>query len=626
MADSPASDQSGASETDAATRQQESVVIRFSGDSGDGMQLTGDQFTNTSAILGNDVSTFPDFPAEIRAPAGTIPGLSGFQVNFAANDIYTAGDEPQVLVAMNPAALAANLEDLQPGGVVIVNEDAFTRNNLRKAGYDASPLDDPDALRGYEVHRVPLTTLTRNALEDIEGMTTNQKDLCKNGFALGLAFWLFDRPLDSTLAFYEKKFAKRPQVVEANTRALKAGYAYGETTEAFSGRVTVPSRTEVPPGTYRRITGNEAVVLGLVTAAQKAGKPLFYGSYPITPASPILEGLAALKNFDVRTFQAEDEIAAIGSVIGGAFGGALAATASSGPGVALKSEGIGLAVVLELPMVIVNVQRGGPSTGLPTKTEQADLLEMFFGRNGESPVPIVAAATSGDCFDMTIEACRIALRSMTPVFMLSDGYVANNSEPWRIPDVDSIPPIEISHRTDPKGYQPYMRDAETLARPWVLPGTPGLEHRIGGLGKQDGSGNVSYDPMDNEHMIKTRAEKVARIANYIPELEVNGPEQGDLLVIGWGGTYGAIRAAVEHAQSEGLSVAGAHLRHLNPFPKNLGNVLGRYRQVLVPELNMGQLSFLLQAQFPIRVVGLNKVQGQPFKIREIVDKIRSLLA
>ncbi len=435
------------SQQGAGTRQQEAVVIRFSGDSGDGMQLTGDQFTNTSAILGNDVSTFPDFPAEIRAPVGTIPGLSGFQVNFAANDIYTAGDEPQVLVAMNPAALSANLEDLQPGGVIIVNDDAFTRNNLRKAGYDENPLDDPDALRGYELHRVSLTKLTRSALDDIEGMTTQQKDLCKNAFALGLVFWLFDRPLDSTLAFYEKKFAKRPQVVEANTRILKAGYAYGETTESFSGRISVASRTEVPPGTYRRITGNEAVVLGLVTAARKAGKPLFYGSYPITPASPILEGLAALKHFDVRTFQAEDEIAAIGSIVGAAFGGALSATASSGPGIALKSEGIGLAVVLELPMVIINVQRGGPSTGLPTKTEQADLLEVLFGRNGECPVPIVAAATPGDCFDMTIEACRIALRSMTPVYMLSDGYVANSSEPWMSPDVDAIPPIEIEHRT-----------------------------------------------------------------------------------------------------------------------------------------------------------------------------------
>ena len=475
------------------------------------------------------------------------------------------------------------------------------------------------------MHRVPLTTLTRNALADVEGMTTQQKDLCKNAFALGLAFWLFDRPLDTTLNFYEKKFAKRPQVVEANTRALKAGYAFGETSEAFSGRLQVPSRTEVEAGTYRRITGNEAVVLGFAAAAHKAGKPLFYGSYPITPASPILEGLAALKSFDVRTFQAEDEIAAIGSVIGAAFGGALAATASSGPGIALKSEGINLAVVLELPMVIVNVQRGGPSTGLPTKTEQADLLEVLFGRNGESPVPVVAAATSADCFDLTIEACRIAVRHMTPVFLLSDGYLANNSEPWRIPDVDSIPPIEATHRTDPDGYQPYMRDPETLARPWVLPGTPGLEHRIGGLGKQDGSGNVSYDPMDHEEIVRIRADKVARVADSIPEAEVFGPDRGDLLVIGWGGTFGAIRAATEHMQQQGRSVASLHLRHLNPFPRNLGNVIGRYRQVLVPELNMGQLAMLLQARFPVRVVTLNKVQGQPFKIREISDKIRSIL-
>ena len=622
MAETPAAEPSAV--RDATTRRHDSVVIRFSGDSGDGMQLTGDQFTNTSAVLGNDVSTFPDFPAEIRAPAGTIPGLSGFQVNFSSTEIYTAGDEPQVLVAMNPAAITANLEDLRPGGVIIVNEDAFTRNNLRKAGYASSPLDD-DSLRGYEVHRVPLTTLTRNALADVEGMTTQQKDLCKNAFALGLAFWLFDRPLDTTLNFYRKKFAKRPQVVEANTRALKAGYAFGETSEAFSGRMQVPSRTEVEVGTYRRITGNEAVVLGLAAAAHKAGKPLFYGSYPITPASPILEGLAALKSFDVRTFQAEDEIAAIGSVIGAAFGGALAATASSGPGIALKSEGINLAVVLELPMVIINVQRGGPSTGLPTKTEQADLLEVLFGRNGESPMPVLAAATSADCFDLTIEACRIAVRHMTPVFLLSDGYLANNSEPWRIPDVDSIPPIQAAHRTDPDGYQPYMRDPETLARPWVLPGTPGLEHRIGGLGKQDGSGNVSYDPEDHEEIVRIRADKVARVADSIPEAEVFGPDRGDLLVIGWGGTFGAIRAATEHMQQQGRSVASLHLRHLNPFPRNLGNVIGRYRQVLVPELNMGQLAMLLQARFPVRVVTLNKVQGQPFKIREISDKIRSIL-
>ncbi|MBT6626755.1 MAG: 2-oxoglutarate ferredoxin oxidoreductase subunit alpha, partial [Gemmatimonadetes bacterium] len=429
MAEPPASESSAVNAEMA--RLMDSVVVRFSGDSGDGMQLTGDQFTNTSAVLGNDISTFPDFPAEIRAPAGTLAGLSGFQVNLAASDIYTAGDAPLVLVAMNPAALAANLADLEPGGVVIVNEDAFTRNNLRKAGYDANPLDDESYLQGYELHRVPLTTMTRAALDDLDELSNQQKDLCKNAFALGLAFWLFDRPMDTTLAFYQEKFGKRPQVVEANTRALKAGYAFGETTEGFQSRMSIPSRTDVvPPGTYRRITGNEAVVLGLVTAAQKANKTLFYGSYPITPASPILEGLAALKRFDVRTFQAEDEIAAIGSVIGASFAGALSVTASSGPGVSLKSEGMNLAIVMELPLVVVNVQRGGPSTGLPTKTEQADLLSVLYGRNGESPIPVIAAATAAECFEMAIEACRIAVRHMTPVFLLTDGYLANSSEPW----------------------------------------------------------------------------------------------------------------------------------------------------------------------------------------------------
>ena len=603
------------------TRQ--SVVIRFSGDSGDGMQLTGDQFTNTSAVLGNDVSTFPDFPAEIRAPAGTIPGLSGFQVNFSSDDLYTAGDVPDVLVAMNPAALKANLRDMPLGGAIIVNTNAFTRNNLRKAGYEANPLED-DSLKDFEVFEVPLTSMTHKALEDIEEMSNKQKDLCKNAFALGLAFWMFDRPLHTTLNFYEEKFASRPYIVEANTRVLKAGYFYGENTEAFQHRITVPQREAVEPGIYRRITGNEALVLGLVAAARKAGKPLFYGSYPITPASAVLEGLSALKQFDVRTFQAEDEISAMGSVIGAAFAGAFAATASSGPGLALKSEALNLAIVLELPMVVINVQRGGPSTGLPTKTEQADLLEMFFGRNGESPIPIVAPATSAECFDMTIEAFRIAARSMTPVILLSDGYIAHNSEPWKIPDPDEIEPIVAEYRTDPQDYQPYMRDAQTLARPWVVPGTTGMEHRVGGLGKQDLTGNVSYVPEDHEHILKVRAEKVARIADYIPTLEVTGPDAGDLLVIGWGGTYGVISAAVEEMLNEGKSVAAAHLRYLNPFPKNLGNVLSRYKQILVPELNLGQLSFLLQGRFPVRIVPLNKVQGQPFQIREIAAKIREL--
>ena len=625
MTDTAASGTGVPKETSRTIREQSSVVIRFSGDSGDGMQLTGDQFTNTSAVFGNDVSTFPDFPAEIRAPAGTIPGLSGFQVHFSSDELYTAGDAPQVLVAMNPAALKANLEDLEPGGVIIANVDACTRNNLRKAGYTETPLGT-ESLQGYEVHQVPLTSMTRAALEEVEGLSTQQKDLCKNAFALGLAFWMFDRPLETTIKFYEDKFVKRPQVIDANTRALKAGYHYGETTEAMQSRVHVPSRLSVTPGTYRRLTGNEALVLGLVTAAQKADKPLFYGSYPITPASPILEGLAALKNFDVRTFQAEDEISAIGSVIGAAFGGAFAATASSGPGIALKSEGINLAVVLELPMVIINVQRGGPSTGLPTKTEQADLLEVLFGRNGESPVPVIAPATSAECFDMAIEAFRIAVRHMTPVYLLSDGYLANNSEPWLIPDPDDIAPIEVVHRTAPEGYQPYMREETTLARPWVVPGTPGLEHRIGGLGKRDHTGEVSYSPRDHEEIVLRRAEKVARVADFMPETDVTGPEQGELLVLGWGGTYGAIAAASEQAQQEGLSVACAHLRYLSPFPKDLGNILGRYRQVLVPELNLGQLSMLIQARYPVRVIPLNKVQGQPFTIREVLEKIRSILS
>ena len=604
--------------------ERQSVVIVFSGDSGDGMQLTGDQFTNTSAILGNDVSTFPDIPAEIRAPAGTIPGLSGYQVNFSSTELYTAGDSPQVLVAMNPAALKANLPDLDSGGTIIVNTDTFNRNGLRKAGYESNPLEG-EGLSGYDVHQVPLTTLTRNALEDIEGMSNQEKDKCKNAFALGLVFWMFDRPIDFTMKFYETKFASRPEVVESNSRVLKAGYYYGETAETFQTRINVPSRQVVESGVYKRLTGNEAIVLGLVTAAKKANKPLFYGSYPITPASTILEGLSVLKNFDVRTFQAEDEIAAMGSVIGAAFAGTLAATASSGPGIALKSEAINLAVVMELPMLVVNVQRGGPSTGLPTKTEQADLLEVLFGRNGESPIPVLAPATPVECFNMTIEACRIAIRYMTPVFLLSDGYVANNSEPWKIPDPVLIEPIEANFHTDPEGYQPYMRDEKTLARPWVIPGTPGMEHRIGGLGKQDVTGNVSYAPEDHEHIIRTRAQKIAGIADYIPELEVTGPEQGDLLVLGWGGTYGAIRAAVEQVQGEGLEVARAHLRYLNPLPRNLGNVLGRYKQILVPELNLGQLAFLLQGHFPVRVIKLNKVQGRPFQIREVADKIREVL-
>lgn len=602
----------------------ESVAIRFAGDSGDGMQLTGTQFTNTSAVLGNDVSTMPDFPAEIRAPAGTLAGVSGFQVNFASHDIFTPGDAPQVLVAMNPAALRANIRDLEPGGTVIVNSDNFTPNNLRRANYETNPLED-GSLTGFRLISVPLTTLNRNVVADIEGLSNKDRDRTQNFFALGLTFWMYDRSLDTTLDWIRVKFEKKPEFLEANTRALKAGYHFGETTETFRTRYRIRS-APAAPGTYRKITGNEATALGFVTAARRAGKTLFYGSYPITPASGILHELAALKNFDVRTFQAEDEIAAIGAVIGAAFGGAFAVTATSGPGIALKSEAMNLAIVLELPMVIADIQRGGPSTGLPTKTEQSDLLQVFFGRNGESPIPIIAAATPADCFTMAMESFRLAVRAMSPVVFLSDGYLAESSEPWRIPDPAELPRIEVKHRTDPEGFLPYIRDEVTLSRPWVLPGTPKLEHRIGGLGKQDVTGNVSYSPDDHENIVKMRAEKVGRLINTIPEQTVFGPERGELLVVGWGGTYGAIRSAVQGAQAAGKSVASTHLRYLNPFPRNLGEILSRYRQILVPELNLGQLSVLLNARFPVRTVGLNKVRGQPFKISEIRAKIDELVS
>jgi 2-oxoglutarate ferredoxin oxidoreductase subunit alpha len=602
----------------------DSVVIRFAGDSGDGMQVTGTQFTNTSAVLGNDVSTMPDYPAEIRAPAGTIPGVSGFQVNISSYDIFTPGDAPQVLVAMNPAALKANLGDLEAGGTIIANADEFTPGNLKKANYETNPLED-GSLKGYQVISVPISTLNRHALEDIEGLSTKDKDRCKNFFSLGLTFYLYDRTLDNTIAWLQEKYGKRPAVVEANTRALKAGYNLGDTSELFRTRYRVP-KAKLAPGTYRKITGNEATALGFVTAARRAGKPLFYGSYPITPASDILHELAAYKNFDVRTFQAEDEIAAIGATIGAAFGGAFAVTATSGPGICLKSEAMNLAIVLELPLVIADIQRGGPSTGLPTKTEQSDLLQVLYGRNGESPIPVIAAATPADCFTLAIEAFRLAVRAMTPVVLLSDGYLGNSSEPWAIPDPKDIPPIEVHHRTDPDGFLPYIRDEFTLGRPWALPGTPGLEHRIGGLGKQDVTGNVSYTPEDHEQIVKIRAEKVARLASAIPEQPVFGPGEGDLLVVGWGGTFGAIRQAVTFAQAEGKSVAHAHLRYINPFPRNLGEVLARYKKVLVPELNLGQLSMVLNARFPIRVIPLNKIQGRPFKISELRAKINELVS
>lgn len=602
----------------------QSVVIRFAGDSGDGMQLTGTQFTNTSAVFGNDVSTMPDFPAEIRAPAGTLPGVSGFQVKFSSEDILTPGDAPQVLIAMNPAALKKNLPELVRGGTIIVNTDAFTQQNLRKANYDENPLEN-DSLQGYKVHKVPLTSLNREALKDIEGLSAKEKDRSQNFFALGLVFWIFDRQLDTTLDWLRKKFANKPAIIEANSKAMQMGYYYGENTEIFRQRYHVRPAA-LPPGTYRKITGNEATALGLVTAAQKAGKPLFYGSYPITPASEILHALAGLRHFDVRTFQAEDEIAAMGSTIGAAYGGAIAVTGTSGPGLALKSEAINLAIVLELPMVIVNVQRGGPSTGLPTKTEQSDLLQAMFGRNGESPIPILSPRSPADSFDIALEAVRLSVRAMTPVLILSEGYLANSSEPWALPDPDEIPEIKVSHpqaagSAGSAPFGPYQRDETTLARPWAIPGTPGLEHRLGGLSKAPVTGNVSYTPQDHERMLTDRAEKVARLADVIPPLEVFGPAQGDLLLVSWGGSYGAVRSAAREAQQEGKSVAHVHLRHLNPFPRNLREILSQYKQVLVPELNMGQLAFLLRGRFAINVQSFPKLSARPFTIGEIKTKI-----
>jgi 2-oxoglutarate/2-oxoacid ferredoxin oxidoreductase subunit alpha len=603
----------------------ESVIIRFSGDSGDGMQLTGTLFTNASAMVGNDISTFPDFPAEIRAPQGTLAGVSGFQVNLASSDIFTPGDAPDVLVAMNPAALAANLADLKAGGVLIINTDAFTENNLKKAHYKVNPLED-GSLERFRLYKIPITTLNKDALESVEGLNKKEVDRTKNFFALGLAFWMYDRPCENLLDWIRSKF-KDPSINEANTKAFKAGYNYGDTTETFQCRYRI-SPAKLPAGVYRKITGNEATALGMVTGAVRAGKPLFYGTYPITPASDILHSLAALRHFDVRTFQAEDEIAAMGATVGAAFGGAFAWTASSGPGVALKSEALNLALVLELPMVLINVQRGGPSTGLPTKTEQSDLLMSFFGRNGESPLPIVAACTPSDCFTMALEAMRLAVRSMAPVILLTDGYIANSSEPWRIPNPDLIAPIWVDHATNPDGFLPYKRDPESFARPWALPGTKGLEHRIGGLAKAPDTGNVSYNPLHHQQMVNERAEKVAKLAEAIPEQDVYGAESGELLVLGWGGTYGAIRSAVQQAINEGLSVSHAHVRYLNPFPKNFEAMLGRYKTILVPELNQGQLSFLIQGKFCRKVVSHTKVQGKPFKISElhaaIIDALNSV--
>lgn len=603
-------------------QELDSVVVRFSGDSGDGMQLTGTQFTNVSAIVGNDISTFPDFPAEIRAPAGTLAGVSGFQVNLSSHEIFTPGDTTDVLVAMNPAALAANLPDLEDGCILIVNEDSFTKPNLKKAGFTENPLDD-GTLERFRLHRVGLTKLNREATADIEGLTHKEVDRTKNFFALGLVCWMYDRPLEPTMEWVEKKFERRPEIIDINIRALKAGYHYGETTETFQLRYRIaPAR--LPDGVYRQITGNEAIALGLVTAGRLGKKEIFYGSYPITPASDILHALASLRHFGVRTFQAEDEIAAMGATVGAAFGGAFAVTASSGPGIALKSEALNLGLALELPMVLINVQRGGPSTGLPTKTEQSDLLMCLFGRNGEAPLPIIAACSPTDCFYSAIEAFRFAVRAMCPVLLLSDGYMANSTEPWRIPNPDEFEPIEVSHPSKVEGQEflPYGRDPETLARPWAIPGTPGLEHRLGGLGKAPGTGNVSYRPEHHQQMVNDRQEKVDRLVDIIPDQTVHGEETGDLLVMGWGSTYGAIRAAVDRTRSEGYSVSSTQLRYISPLPKNLVELMGRFKKVLIPEMNSGQLAFYLRGKLGVEIESLTQVTGRPFKIDTIAETIR----
>ncbi len=604
----------------------EEATVRFCGDSGDGMQLAGTQFTNTSALLGNDVATFPDFPAEIRAPRGTKAGVSGFQIHFSSNEIYTPGDTVDALVAMNPAALTTNIADLRDGGILLVNKDAFDKKGLEQAGYETNPLEDGSLDEKYKLHSVEMTKLTRLAVEDC-GLSQKEADRCRNFFAMGLVFWLYDRSLDPTMRFIEKKFAaKFPAVAQANTNALKKGYHYGETVEAINTQYQV-APAKLGPGTYRNIMGNTALAWGLVTAAQMSDKRLFLGAYPITPASTILEELAKHKHFNVMTFQAEDEIAAMTSTIGAAFAGAMAVTASSGPGIALKGEGLGLAVITELPMVVINVQRGGPSTGLPTKTEQSDLLQAMFGRNGECPMPVIAASSPGDSFDVAQEAWRLAVRYMTPVMLLTDGYIANGSEPWRIPAISELEKIPVHHPGTPSNgdvFMAYDRD-EKLARPWAIPGTPGLEHRIGGLEKQDISGNVSYDPENHEHMCKLRAEKVARIADDIPLQKLDGPDSGDLLVVSWGGPYGACATAVHQAQAAGKKVSHCHLRYLNPFPKNFEEILRNFDKVLIPELNLGQLSILVRDMFMIDAIGLNKIQGKPFSVGEILEKIEEEL-
>lgn len=597
------------------------VTVRFAGDSGDGMQLTGQQFSDTTALFGNDLNTLPDYPAEIRAPAGTLYGVSGFQLHFSSGDIHTPGDSPDILVAMNPAALKINLKDLKSNGIVIVNKDAFDDKNLKLAKYESNPLED-DSLSGYTVFQVPITTLTFNSLE---GMPLSNKEMtrCKNFFALGMMYWLYNRPIEPSLKYIEEKFSNKAVIAEANAKALKAGYNFCEMTEIFTTRYAVEPAT-LPKGVYRNISGNEATALGLVAASLKSGLPLFLGSYPITPASEILHYLSKYKNYNVRTFQAEDEIAGIASAIGASYGGALAVTTTSGPGMALKTEALGLAVMTELPLVIVNVQRGGPSTGLPTKTEQADLLQAIYGRNGEAPIPVLAASTPSDCFHMAIEAARIALKYMTPVILLTDGYLANGSEPWKIPSNSEIKPIEVKYASGGDEFYPYKRD-DNLSRPWAIPGTPGLEHRIGGLEKAHIYGNVSYDPENHDFMIRMRDKKIRGIQKDVPDAVVDGPEPGELLILGWGGTKGAILEAVANVREKEMKVTQLHLQYLNPLPKNLGDILKNFKHVLIPEINLGQLAHIIRKEFLIKPMSLTKMKGLPFKASEIEEKILSII-
>jgi 2-oxoglutarate ferredoxin oxidoreductase subunit alpha len=598
------------------------AVIRFAGDSGDGMQITGNQFTNTAALYGNDIATFPDYPAEIRAPAGTIPGVSGFQLHFSSNEVYTPGDAIDVLIAMNPAALKVNVADLKANGILIVNSDSFKEGDLRKAQMTSNPLED-HSLDKFRLFSVELERLTRRSLEHL-GLDAKSMDRCKNFFALGMCYWLYNRSSEPTVRWIEDKFKNKPLLVEANKLALKGGYSYCEATEAFQVSYEIPP-AQLTPGLYRSMSGNQALALGFVAAAQKSGLTLFQGSYPITPASDILHELSQYKDFGVMTFQAEDEIAAITSSIGAAYAGALAITTTSGPGMALKTEAMGLAVAVEIPLVICDIQRGGPSTGLPTKTEQADLLQALFGRNSEAPIPVLAASTPADCFWVAIEASRIAVKYMVPVIVLSDGYLANGAEPWRIPDLSDIPDFPVKFASDPNGFLPYKRDPQTLARPWAVPGTPGLEHRIGGLEKQDPTGNINYEPLNHENMVRIRAAKVAAIAQDIPNVLPAGDLEGDLLIVAWGSTCGSITAALKAQRAKGRKIGHLHLRHLNPLPSNLGDVLKRYKRVLVPELNMGQLLWVLRAKFLVDAVGLNKIQGRPFKQAELEQKIEEML-